>query len=87
MSAGIVPFRRLEVEIDADLDAISEAVSACAVAWANAVEAQCNAVGMPAQRAVQCRVVPSAELLTLLAKGRAFRAQSDFLVQVQGAAE
>ncbi|NBE05943.1 hypothetical protein [Paragemmobacter ruber] len=82
--AEIVPLRKLEVEVEADLDAVCQAVSQSACAWADALEAQCEAMGMPDRRAVQVRVVPSAALLDLLASGAAFRVESDFIMAVKG---
>lgn len=78
----VIALRKVELNVTADLEAVSEAVSATAINWATALEDHLKAVGLPSARTVQCSVVPSDELAELLASGRAFRVETDFLLPV-----
>ena len=81
------PLFKLEVTVEADLSPVSAAGFAAFQAWHDRVEAVIAAAGMPAQRAVTARIVPTPELLEFLASGRAFRVESDLLFPVGGGAK
>ena len=81
----VIALRRLQLNMTADLDDVSEAVSAAAVGWAQKVDAHLQNVGLPGTKTVECRVVPTPELVALLASGAAFRVESGFLIPVPGA--
>lgn len=81
---ALIALRKLEVTLTADMDAISEAVARVGVGWAERLEAHCEANGLPTERGVKARVVPTAELLDLLACGKAFRIETDFKAMMEG---
>ncbi len=83
----LLVLRKLEVDLDLDLEELTQAQWAPVQRFIDSVEALIETVGMPWQRNVSVRVVPTEELLALLSTGRAFRVESDFVVGIDGGAK
>lgn len=83
----LLALRKLQVSLTVDSEAMARAQWDAVDRFAQAVEGVIEAAGLPAQREVSAHVVPTGELLALLASGRAFRVESDFVVGIDGRAK